>query len=227
MSSTLLRKSASPPTIAKSFAHALMTALRVSFGLSFESMKSTTRLRPATPPSLFTTLAHARTASTDFWNRPGCTGVSTSAITARRIWESVIPTSSAFGFALCAPATVAAPTTIATTTATLAIVRENRTRFPPGLRSAKFVRPVGTLTCRPRRSAPGAEPHLRLHLDADPDHRPTNPRRNRRRARRRRARGGAHRGRPGGRSPRRRRGGDPAHLARSPRRVLPRPDART
>ena len=50
MSSTLLTNSASPPTIAKLFAEALMMALRVSFGLSFESMKSMTSLRPAMPP---------------------------------------------------------------------------------------------------------------------------------------------------------------------------------
>ena len=56
------------------------------------------------PPALFTTFAHAFIASTDFWNRPGWIDVSTSAITARRISVSVMPTSSAFGFAACAPA---------------------------------------------------------------------------------------------------------------------------
>ena len=110
MSSTLLTKSASPPTIAKSLAQAVMMALRVSFGLSFESMKSMTSLRPAMPPPLLTTEAHAFMASTDFWNRPGCTGVSTSAITASRISEAVMPTSSALGVALCAPATVTVDT---------------------------------------------------------------------------------------------------------------------
>ena len=51
-----------------------MMALRVSFGLSFESMKSMTTLRPAMPPPLLTTFAHAFMASTDFLNRPGCDG---------------------------------------------------------------------------------------------------------------------------------------------------------
>ncbi len=104
MSSTLLRNSASPPTMAKSSAHALMMALRVSFGFNFESTKSIATLRPAMPPSLLTCLAQAFIASTDFWNRPGWMGVSTSAMTATRISESVMPTSSALGLALCAPA---------------------------------------------------------------------------------------------------------------------------
>ena len=49
-SSTLFMNSAPVPTIAKSFWHALMIVLRVSSPLSFESMKSTTTLRPARPP---------------------------------------------------------------------------------------------------------------------------------------------------------------------------------
>ena len=52
MSSTLLTNSASPPTIAKSLAQAVMMALRVSFGLSFESMKSMTTLRPGDAAAL-------------------------------------------------------------------------------------------------------------------------------------------------------------------------------
>ena len=75
-----------------------MMALRVSFGLSFESMKSITTLRPAMPPSLLTILAQAFIASTDAWKRPGWIGVSTSAMTATRISSAVIPTSSALGF---------------------------------------------------------------------------------------------------------------------------------
>ena len=107
-----------------------MMALRVSLGFNFESMKSMTTLRPAMPPPLLTTFAHAFMASTDFWNRPGCTGVSTSAITARRISESVMPTSSALGLALCAPATVTVEPISATTATAIASTRENR-KVPP------------------------------------------------------------------------------------------------
>ena len=49
MSETLLRKMAAVPIIAKSWLQALMTALRVSVGFRWESMKSTTTLRPARP----------------------------------------------------------------------------------------------------------------------------------------------------------------------------------
>ena len=73
MSSTLLMNSASPPTMAKSLAHAVMVALRVVLGFNFESMKSITTFRPARPPSLFTTFAHAFIASTDALNTPGAT----------------------------------------------------------------------------------------------------------------------------------------------------------
>ena len=50
MSSTLVRNSAEVPTSAKSCRHAVMTPLRASLALSFESKKSTTTLRPASPP---------------------------------------------------------------------------------------------------------------------------------------------------------------------------------
>ena len=50
VSSTFGRNSAEVPTIAKSCWHAVITPLRASLALSFESMKSTTTLRPATPP---------------------------------------------------------------------------------------------------------------------------------------------------------------------------------
>src|SRR5690348_9753637 len=68
------------PTRAKSFSHALMTQLVVAFGSSLESQKSTTTCRPASPPLALTMLAHAFTAFTDFWNSPGASDVSTSAI---------------------------------------------------------------------------------------------------------------------------------------------------
>ncbi len=38
------------PAMAKSFSHALMKPLRASFGLTCESMKSSTSLRPPIPP---------------------------------------------------------------------------------------------------------------------------------------------------------------------------------
>ena len=113
-----------------------MVALRVSFGFSFESMKSMTTFRPARPPSLFTTFAQAFMASTDALNTPGASELSTSAITATWISVAVMPTSSALGFELWAPAdtvpTVARPTT-AMTTASVADRTRERRKVPPGL----------------------------------------------------------------------------------------------
>ena len=137
-SATLLRKSASVPTSAKSSLHALMTALRASFALSLESMKSTTTLRPAMPPSWLTVGAHAFTASAPDLKRPGTTGLSTSATTAMRISESVIPTSLAFGFC-CAPAgTSATPMKVATTTTAAGTARAIRMSFPRMRISIKY-----------------------------------------------------------------------------------------
>jgi hypothetical protein len=136
MSSTLLRNSAEVPTSAKSFSHAVMAPLRASLGLSFESRKSTTTLRPATPPPpavLLRYLAPARTPSTIPWNSPGTNGLSTSASTAMCTSVGETPTSEAFGFSLldCAVAGTAA-------TATRAAVATNAVRmvwrvvmFPP------------------------------------------------------------------------------------------------
>src|SRR4051812_9451274 len=107
------RNSASVPTSAKSCWHAVMIALRESFGLRCESMKSTFTLRPAIPPVALMYLAAPFTASTADWNRPGANGLSTSATTAMRIWVGVTPTSVALLASLCAPAltvpTVASP----------------------------------------------------------------------------------------------------------------------
>jgi hypothetical protein len=111
-----------------------MTALRVSFGFNLESMKSMTTLRPAIPPCLLTVLAQAFITSTDDLKRPGTTGLSTSASTARRISVSVIPTSAAFGFALVAAfaAGSAAPIRMTAHAMTVAASdRENR-MVPPG-----------------------------------------------------------------------------------------------
>ena len=129
-----------------------MTALRVSFALSFESMKSTTTLRPARPPALLIVAPHAFTASAPALNRPGTIGLSTSAITAMRISVSVMPTSSAFTFC-CAPAgTRATPIKVATTTMAAGTARAIR-MWSPGLQiSIKY------FLCR-RKLALG-NPHL-------------------------------------------------------------------
>ena len=83
------------------------------------------------PPPWLTTLAHAFIASTDAWNSPGCTGVSTSAMTARRSSELVMPTSPSLGLALCAPAAVSVAPVTATSAATSAIrTRELRMTSP-------------------------------------------------------------------------------------------------
>src|SRR5262249_20312626 len=103
---------------------------------------------------LFTTLAQAFIASTDFWNRPGCTGVSTSAMTATWISLGVMPTSSAFG-AACAPApTIVEPSSATTTASVTSRGRESR-MFPPGTRTETiagfsiqyFLRPESIPTC--------------------------------------------------------------------------------
>src|SRR5580693_4194531 len=90
MSSSAL---AEVPTRAKSFWQAWMTQLVVALGSSLESQKSTTTLRPASPPLALTMLAQALTAFTDFWNRPGAREVSTSAIMPILIVVAVSPMS--------------------------------------------------------------------------------------------------------------------------------------
>ena len=80
---------------------------------------------------MLTTFAHAFMASTEALNTPGAIGLSTSAMTATRISLSVIPTSSALGFALCAPATVKVePISPATTATVISRTRETR-KVPP------------------------------------------------------------------------------------------------
>ncbi len=135
MSSTLFRNTAEVPTIAKSSAHALMVTLRASSALSFESRKSTTTLRPASPPFALTYLAQPFTPSTEPWNTPGASGVSTSATTAIRISLSVTPISVAVGLSppeLCATAAAAVAVMASTTVATSAIQRVCFTRSPLG-----------------------------------------------------------------------------------------------
>ncbi len=112
----LVMNAAAVPTSAKSSAHAVMIALRVVAGLSFESMKSTFSLRPATPPLAFTDFTAALTPSTVPWKRPGLSGLSTSATTAMRISSAVTPMSlsatalaAAFDCAATGPARVATP----------------------------------------------------------------------------------------------------------------------
>ena len=104
-----------------------MIALRVSSALSFESMKSTCTLRPARPPCALMYLPHAlHRVGREPLNRPGASGVFTSAMTAMRIVVGVTPTSVAFGFsfvdwaALRAPADGASATEVATARTTAA-----------------------------------------------------------------------------------------------------------
>ena len=116
-----------------------MIALRVSSALSFESMKSTTTLRPPSPPLLLMYFPNPRTASREPANAPGASGVSTSAITAIRISVGVTPTSVACGASLLesaapAPGTPAASTLASTVIATVTASARRRARiivFPP------------------------------------------------------------------------------------------------
>ena len=62
-------------------------------GLSWESQKSITTLRPASPPAALTSDAHAFIAFTDFWNRPGTSGLLTSAMTPTLMVVAVSPMS--------------------------------------------------------------------------------------------------------------------------------------
>ena len=70
-----------------------MIALRVSFGFSFESMKSTCTLRPPIPPLALTYLPQPWTPSTMPLSTPGAIGLSTSATTATLMVLAVTPTS--------------------------------------------------------------------------------------------------------------------------------------
>ena len=93
MSAGVDRSSVPVPTSAKSSEHALMRALRVSFGFSFESMKSTLTLRPPIPPLAFTYLPHPWTPLTMPSSTFGAIGLSTSATTATLMVLAVTPTS--------------------------------------------------------------------------------------------------------------------------------------
>src|SRR5438552_387785 len=88
-----LRNNAVVPTMAKSSWQARINAFRASSALRCESMKSTCTLRPARPPRPLMNFANALTPLTTPWNRPGRTGLSTSAITAMRIVSLLTPTS--------------------------------------------------------------------------------------------------------------------------------------
>src|SRR5580700_6619329 len=81
------------PTRAKSFWQALMTQLVVALGLSWESQKSTTTLRPASPPLALRPAAHAWTAVTESLNSPGTSGLLTSAMMPTLMVVAVSPMS--------------------------------------------------------------------------------------------------------------------------------------
>src|SRR5277367_2181675 len=81
------------PTMAKSFAQALITQLVVALGLSCPSQKSTVTWRPASPPLALTPAAHALTAFTESLNSPGTSGLLTSAIMPTLMVVAVSPMS--------------------------------------------------------------------------------------------------------------------------------------
>ena len=121
MSSAVERNNAAVPTSARSCEQAVMTELRARFAFNFESMKSTTSLRPAIPPPpalLLMYFAAPCTPSTTPWKRPGEKGLSTSATTAIRISVAVTPISVALG----AGAFVCADTGIAATAPTVRVM---------------------------------------------------------------------------------------------------------
>src|ERR1700733_2006214 len=83
------------PTRAKSFWQALITQLVVAFGLSWPSQKSTCTWRPSRPPAALTSFAQASTTFTESLNRPGTSGLFTSAIMPTLMVDAVIPMSEA------------------------------------------------------------------------------------------------------------------------------------
>src|ERR1700722_20262676 len=83
------------PTRAKSFWQALITQAVVALGLSWLSQKSTCTWCPSRPPAALTSLAHALTTLTESLNRPGTSGVFTSAIMPTLMVVAVIPMSEA------------------------------------------------------------------------------------------------------------------------------------
>src|ERR1700722_15322007 len=70
-----------------------MTQLVVALGLSWESQKSTTTLRPASPPLALRPAAHAWTAVTESLNSPGTRGLLTSAMMPTLMVVAVSPMS--------------------------------------------------------------------------------------------------------------------------------------
>ena len=65
----------------------------VALGLSWESQKSTTTLRPASPPLALRPAAHALTAFTESLNSPGTSGLLTSAMMPTLMVVAVSPMS--------------------------------------------------------------------------------------------------------------------------------------
>src|SRR5215469_8901854 len=90
------------PTRAKSFWQALITQLVVAFGFSWLSQKSTCTWRPSSPPVALTSLAQALTTFTESLNRPGTSGLLTSAMMPTLMVDAVIPVSEA-GTVLAVP----------------------------------------------------------------------------------------------------------------------------
>ena len=130
MSSGVCRSNVPVPTSAKSSEHALMMALRVSFGFRCESMKSTWTLRPPIPPLAFTYLPHPWTPSTMPFRTPGAKVLSTSAMTATLTVLASTPTSVLpLAWALAGTPISAVPRT--TMTATTPVTDDLRMTFSP------------------------------------------------------------------------------------------------
>src|SRR3954452_19398924 len=89
----LSRNNAVVPTSAIELVHAVVTAFCASSAVSLESAAFTTTWRQASPPFALRYFAHACTASTEPWNKPGRNGDPVSAATVTVIVFGVMPTS--------------------------------------------------------------------------------------------------------------------------------------
>ena len=88
-----VRNTAVVPTIASESPHADVIAFLASSPDSFESRALTTIWRQASPPLALMYSAHALTASTEPWNKPGRSDEPVSAITLTVIVVGLTPTS--------------------------------------------------------------------------------------------------------------------------------------
>src|SRR3954451_18771319 len=96
----LSRNNAVVPTSDSESLHAVVTPFCASSAVSFESAVFTTTWRHASPPLALMYFAHACTASTEPWNRPGRSGEPVSAITVTVMFFAVTPFSVALSVVL-------------------------------------------------------------------------------------------------------------------------------